>query len=116
MKAIDRIFGCLLLLGGIGHGFGSYAAYKDQPMSLLWALSASFAIFLLAAINLLRAGRKEDSALSWISFAGCAVWIGFAVCFGRLIGNMLDFRPLVNLIVTLVLAFFSLRSARMKKA
>lgn len=116
MKAIDRIFGCLLLLGGIGHGFGSYAAYKDQPMSLLWALSASFAVFLLAGINLLRAGRIGDTALNWISFAGCIVWIGFAICFGRLIGNMLDFRPLINLTVTLVLAAFSLKSARMKKS
>ena len=111
MKALDRVFGCLLFLGGIGHGLGSYQAYKNQPMALLWALSASFALWLLAAVNLLRAGRTADRALGWISFAGCIVWIAFVLWFGTLIGNFLDFRPLVNLIITLALAGFSLRSA-----
>ncbi len=111
MKALDRVFGWLLVLGGIGHGLGSYKAYSNQPMDLLWALSASFAIWLLAAVNLLRAGRKGDRALAWISFAGCVVWSGFAVWFGVLIGNVFDFRPMGNLIITLVLAVFSLRSA-----
>lgn len=111
MRMLDRAFGCLLMLGGVGHGIGSYKAYKDEPMSLLWALSASFAIWLLAAVNLLRAGRVRDHALSWISFAGCLAWIGLAAWFGMLIGNMLDFRPLGNLIITVVLAAFSLRSA-----
>jgi hypothetical protein len=111
MRALDRVFGVLLILGGCGHGLGSYEAYKNQPANLLWALSASFAMWLLAAINLLRAGRQRDHALSWICFAGCLVWIGFVIWFGRLIGNMLDFRVLVNLIVTGVLAAFSIRSA-----
>ena len=111
MKALDRVFGCLLFLGGIGHGLGSYQAYRNQPMSLLWALSATFAVWLLAALNLLRAGRTADRALSWISFAGCIIWIAFVLWFGVLIGNFLDFRPLVNLIIALALAGFSLRSA-----
>ena len=111
MKAIDRTFGCLLAIGGILHGFGSWAAYRDQPMALLWALSASFAVLLLAAVNLLRAARPGDRALGWVSFAGCLVWIGFVVCFGILIGNVLDFRPLIHLILTAVLAAFSVRTA-----
>lgn len=111
MKLIDRAFGCLMVLGGIGHGFGAHNAYRNDAMAMLWALSASFAVILLAAVNLLRAGRKGDRSLAWISFAGCVVWIGFVVWFGRLIGNMFDFRPLVNLIITLALAIFSLRSA-----
>jgi hypothetical protein len=111
MKALDRAFGCLMVLGAFGHGLGSYRAYASQPMTLLWALSASFAGLLLAAVNLLRAGRKGDRALAWISFFGCIVWIGFVVCFGLLIRNMFDFRPLVNLVITAALAIFSLRSA-----
>ena len=111
MRALDRVFGCLLFLGGIGHAFGSYQTYSGEPMHLLWALSASFAVFLLAAINLLRTARTGDRVLAWISFAGCLVWLGFVFWFGRLIGNVFDFRPLVNAILTLVLAFFSLRSA-----
>ena len=111
MKALDRVFGYLMILGGIGHGLGSFRAYSKQPASLLWALSASFALFLLAALNLLRAWRPGDRVLAWTSFAGCLVQIGFVVWFGQLIGNMFDFRPLVNLIITLALAIFSLRSA-----
>jgi hypothetical protein len=111
MKVLDRMFGCLMVLGGIGHGLGSYRAYGNQPMVLLWALSASFAVFLLAALNLLRSGRKRDRTLAWISFGGCVVQICFALEFGRLIGNVFDFRPLGNFIIALGLAVFSLRSA-----
>lgn len=111
MKPLDRVFACLLILGGIGHGLGSYKAYSKDPMALLWALSASFAVFLLAAVNLLRVGREGDRPLAWISTVGCVVWIGFVLWFGRLIGNLLDFRVLVNLIITVALAFFSLRGA-----
>lgn len=107
MMAIDRLFGCLMFLGGIGHGIGSYQFYKSQPMNLLWALSAFFATFLLAALNLLRTGRPGDRLLAWSSFVGCLLQAGFAVTFGRLIGNMLDFRPLVSAIIALVLAAFS---------
>jgi hypothetical protein len=111
MKTLDRICGALLAAGGILHGFGSYAAYHGQPMVLLWALSASFAILLLAALNLVRSGRPADRPLAWICFAGCLVWIIFAVWFGKLIGNVLDFRPLVQALVSAILAAFSLRTA-----
>jgi hypothetical protein len=116
MKLLDRLFGWLMLLGGMGHGFGSYMAYKNDHVTLLWAWSASFAMFLLAAVNLLRAGRKGDRPLASISLAGCLVWIGFVVWFGKLLGNMLDFRPLVNLVIAAVLAGFSVRSLAQEKA
>jgi hypothetical protein len=83
-------------------------------MNLLWALSASFATFLLAAINLLRTGRTGDRTLAWISFAGCVVQVAFAISFGLLIANIFDFRPLATAIIALVLAAFSLRSATQK--
>jgi hypothetical protein len=114
MRILDRLFCGLMFLGGIGHGIGSYQFYRSQPMNLLWALSASFATFLLAAINLLRTGRTGDRTLAWISFAGCFVQIGFAVSFGLLIGNVFDFRPLTTAIIALVLASFSLRSVTQK--
>lgn len=116
MKLLDRIFSCLLALGAIGHGFGTYAAYRGNSMGLLWALSASFAVLLLAAVNLLRTSRDGDRALASISFVGCLVWIGFVLCFAHLIGNFLDFRFLIHFIVTTVLALFSLRSALGKPA
>ena len=111
MAILDRIFGCLLILGGLGHAFGSFHAYGNNPMSLLWALCASLFGFLLAAVNLLRAGRRHDPALAWISFFGCLAWAAFVVWFGAIIGSFADFRVLINLIVTLALAAFSVRSA-----
>jgi hypothetical protein len=111
MRIADRIFGWLLLLGGLGHGLGSLKAYMHKPELLLWAECAMLAGWLLAAINLLRAGRPGDRTLAWVSFAGCLGWVIVAVAFGRLIDNMLDFRPLTNLILAVVLAGFSLRTA-----
>lgn len=111
MKALDRVFGGLLFLGGIGHSLGSYKAYSGDHMVLLWAWSASLAIFLLAAVNLLRAGRTTDRSLAWISLVACLAWVVFAIWFGRLIGNVFDPRPLGNAVIALVLAIFSLRTA-----
>lgn len=111
VRKIDRVFGWLLALSGVGHGFGAYNTYHAQPATLIWALSTSFAVFLLAAFNIVRAGRTHDRTLAWISFAGCLVWMGFVIWFGILIGNMLDFRACLNLVITVALAGFSLRSA-----
>lgn len=116
MRALDRVFGGLLFLGGIGHSLGSYKAYRGDHMVLLWAWSASLAVFLLAAVNLLRAGRNADRSLAWISFVACVVWIGFAIWFGRLIGNVFSPRPLGNAVITLLLAIFSLRTALLANA
>lgn len=116
MKIVDRAFGYLLGLGGILHGIGSWAAYHRQPAMLLWALATSFAVLLLAAINILRSARPGDDALAWISFAGCLIWIGFVLWFGAILGNFFDFRPLTHLVLTLVLAGFSLRAALPSRA
>jgi hypothetical protein len=111
MRGIDRVFGVLLGIGGVLHGFGSWAALHTQPGSLLWAWSASFAVLLLAAINLLRTVRPGDAVLAWICFAGCITWIGFCLWFGALLHNFLDFRPLIQMILAAVLAVFSVRTA-----
>jgi exosortase/archaeosortase len=46
-----------------------------------------------------------------VSFAGCLGWLVVVIAFGKLIGNYFDFRPLIQGIVTLALAGFSLRTA-----
>ena len=111
MKVVDRVFGWLLVLGVFGHATGCWFAYKNKPELLLWSECATLAGLLLAAVNLLRVGRSGDSTLVWVSFFGCVAWVVIAVSFGRLIDNMLDFRPLINLVLALGLAGFSLRSA-----
>lgn len=111
MKIVDRIFGWILALGCLGHATGSFLAYRHSPELLLWSESATLAGMLLAALNLLRAGRPDDRVLGWVSFAGCLGWLVFVIAFGKLIGNYLDFRFLIQGIVTLALAAFSLRTA-----
>ena len=66
---------------------------------------------LLAGLNLLRVGRPGDHALAWVSFAGCIGQLIAVIAFGKLIGNYLDFRFVIQGIVTLALAGFSLRTA-----
>ena len=116
MKAIDRVFGVLLGIGGILHGLGSWEAFHTHPENLIWALSASFAVLLLAAINLLRTSRPGDSALAWICLAGCLTWIGFCLWFGAVIHNFFDFRPLTHIILAALLAIFSVRAATRRMA
>lgn len=111
-KRIDLLFGFLLALGGVAHGVGCWYAYHTQSGLLLWALCASFAVILLAAVNILRAFRQTDRPLAWICLAGCLVWIGFVLWFGRLLGNMFDWRALTHLILTTVLAVFCIQTIR----
>ena len=111
LLALDRFFSCLLIVGGIAHAFGAWSAFHSQPATLLWSEAAAFAIFLLAAINLLRSARPADRALAWISFAGCLVWAGFALAVGGLRGDFLYPPAVANVVDSLILANFSLRTA-----
>jgi hypothetical protein len=110
VKILDRICGWLLILGGCGHTMGSYNAYKNEPMTLLWALSASIAGVLLATLNLLRVGRPADRSLAWVCVVGNLVWLVFVYVFGRLIGNLLDFRVVIQACITILLLILSVRT------
>lgn len=109
-RIVDRVFGVALVIAALGHLFGSFAKYAVGSTELIWAVSASAFAILLAAINLLRAGRPGDRALAWICLIGCIAWIVLALAFNLSIGNIFDPRGLTHAIVTAVLAFFSLRT------
>jgi hypothetical protein len=109
LKVLDRVLSCLLILGGVGHTFGSLQAYKNDQMTLLWSLSASLFVFLLGAVNLVRAGRDRDTALSWVCLVGGVCHIVSSLRFGFLIGNFFDFRPLIFVIITLGLCAMCVR-------
>ena len=110
MKILDRILSCLLLLGGIGHTIGSLHFYKSDQMTLLWSLCASLFVFLFAAVNLIRAGRPHDTALAWVCLVAGLGWIAASLRFGVLIGDLLDFRPLIFGVITLGLCAFCIRT------
>jgi hypothetical protein len=110
LKIIDRILSCLLIVGGIGHTFGALHFYKNDQVTLLWALSASLFLFLLAAVNLIRAGRPDDPALAWVCLVGALCWLAASLRFGALVGSFLDFRVVMFIVITLGLSAFCLRS------
>src|SRR5262245_25287476 len=107
MKAVDRIFGWLLVLGSVLHCGGSFAVYKSKPDLFLWAEAGGLAGLLVAALNILRVSRPNDRPLAWVSFAGCLGHLAVAIGFGAVIGNPFDPRPLTHAIIALVLAAFS---------
>jgi hypothetical protein len=111
MRAIDRAFAVLLFVGAILHAYGSFSGYSIGSETLVWSLSGSLAAILLAVLNFLRAGRAEDRALAWITFAGSVGWVAVALGFGAAIGNVLDPRVLWHAISAGVLAAFSLTTA-----
>lgn len=110
MKTVDYVFGWLLVVASLMHGAGSVVAYRHKPELLLWAEAATLAGLLLAAINLLRAGRHGDRVLAWVSCAGCVGWIVVAFGFGRLVGTFFDPRAVSHEAIALVLLVFSFRS------
>ena len=111
LPTIDRTAGWLLVIGALLHGYGSYLAYPSLSANLVWAWSGTVAALLLAAVNLLRASRPDDGPLAWISLAGCLLWIGIVGAFAATLPTPIDPRPLYHLIVTLILAALSLRTA-----
>lgn len=110
LKILDRVLSCLLILGGIGHTLGSFQFYKSDQMTLLWSLCASLFVFLFAAVSLIRAGRPLDSALAWVCLVAGLCWIAASLRFALLIGNLLDFRPLIFGVLTLGLCGFCVRT------
>ena len=110
LKTVDRGLAWLLVVGALLHAMGSWAGYRNSPATLLWALSGSVEGLLLGALNLLRVGRPHDRPLAWVCFGGCLAHIAVALGFGKVIGNVLDPRVLINAIDAAALAALSLRT------
>lgn len=110
MLWLDRVLAILFILGGVGHSFGSFFAFKNNELELLWALCASLFVFLLGALNLLRTRRLGDGPLAWICLAGCLCWIAASVRFASLMGSYLEPHALIFSILSLGLCVFSVRS------
>jgi hypothetical protein len=110
MTKIDRGLAWLLVLGAAGHLVGSWIGYRQQPETLVWALSGSLAALLVAAINLLRVGRPHDRALAAVSVAASLAWTAVALAFGNAIANVLDARVLMHAVSAALLAAMSVRT------
>ncbi len=108
LKTIDRVFGCLLVLGACGHTAGTLMWLKPMSGIFIWSLGSSLAGLLLGVLNLVRAGRPNDRTLAVITTIGTACWALLAVAFGASIGNVLDPRAAGHTIIALVLVAFGI--------
>jgi hypothetical protein len=111
LKNMDRALAGVLLMGALGHTFGSFEAYAREPKVLLWALCASVLVALLGALNLLRANRPGDHPLAWITVAGTACWLVVSIAFDILIDKPFDPRVVIFSLASFGLIGFGLRSA-----
>jgi len=99
------------MVAGAGlHVAGSFATYTNAPDALLWSLSAGAYEALLGALNLVRASRRRDAALAWLTLLGGIFWLGVVISFARLVGNPFDLRVLLQGAVTFVPTALSLRT------
>lgn len=110
LKWIDRICAAFLLLGLFGHSYGSYLAYRDQPVTLVWALSGSCLVGLVGSLNMARTFRPGDRMLAWFCAAGALMWGTISVGFGLAMGNVFDAKVVAFAIACLILIFSSLRT------
>jgi hypothetical protein len=110
LKAIDRVFGALLILAACGHTAGTVLRTPFMSGIFVWSLGSSLAAFLLAALHLVRAGRPWDRPLAGIAAVGTACWILVALGFGVSIGNVVDPRVMTQAGVSAVLVGFSVRT------
>lgn len=111
MHTADRVFGWLMVVSAALHCVGTFAAHLSAETTL-WALAAGLGELLLAALNLLRAGRPADRTLASVTLAGNLGWLIVVLAFGRLVGNYADYRVLIQGAVTLVLLGMSMRTLR----
>jgi len=106
-RIIDRIFGILLALASCGHTVGTILWTEPLSGIFIWSLGSSLAGGLLAALNIVRAGRPNDKTLAVITGIGTACWTLVAFGFGVSIHNVLDPRPLGHVGISIILVVFS---------
>jgi len=116
LRTVDKIFGCLSILGTLGHTVGTILWAPFLSGIFVWSMGASLGGFVLGALNLLRAGRPTDRPLAWITAIGTAGTVLVALGFGKSIGNCFDPRVVGNVVISTVLVLFSLRTLRTKKS
>ena len=110
MNLADRIFGWLMVISALLHGFGSYQLLPRLSELQIWSFSGALAALLLGALHLMRVGRPGDRMLTMVALAGSVAWVAIALSFGIAVGNVLDPRALIHATVALVLGMFAVRS------
>ncbi len=110
MKATDIVFSCLLIGFALIHGAGAWFNHHAEVETEIWLLAGGLAQVFLAAINLLRVGRPDYKALAAVSLAACIAWLALITAFGVMLHKFSNPHVSLLLLITLVLALFSLRT------
>jgi len=110
MKLLDRIFGWLLVVLVALHCVGTFYFHALLSPIFVQSLSGGIAGFLVAALNLLRAGRPLDRPVAILATVGALAWVAIGILFGVSIGNPLDPRGLAHAVVALALVAFGVRT------
>jgi hypothetical protein len=112
LKNVDRIFGGLLILAGLGHTAGTILWTEFLSGIFVWSMGSALAAILLGVLNIVRAGRPQDKTLAAITVIGTFAWIFVTFGFSLSIHNLADPRPLGHEIISAVLLIFGIASLR----
>lgn len=115
-RMVDSTLSALLFLGAWAHAYGAFKTYPVPSEVLVWSLSGSLTVMLLAVLNGLRISRPDDAALAWICCAGCVGWAAVALAHGAVIGHLFDPRVVYQVVVALALADRSVMTATRRAA
>jgi len=99
LTMLGRALAVILMIGGLLHGYGSFASYEAGSTALVWSLgSAAFAVF-LGALAFHANRRPAERGFIAILIVGLAAWFVTVLGFGLAIGNVVDPRVLYHLVV-----------------
>lgn len=113
LAKVDRAFSWALIILSAGHGFlGTLLSSDLNASSTVWSFSGSIAAWLIAAMNLLRAGRPDDKAIAWVALAGTFSWLGLMFWLAHAAQMWGDIRIWLFVFVSVGLGLFSWRTLR----
>ena len=107
LRIVDRIFRILLALVSFCHAVGAILWTGPHSGIFIWSSGSALAGGLLAALNIVRAGRPNEKTFAVITGIGTACWALVTVGFGLSIHNVLDPRPLGHFVISIILSVFS---------
>src|SRR5262245_48458023 len=108
MKKVEYGLCALLALFALGHLAGTLTGYKPGTDVFVWSLSATFFVFAIVFLHVLRLRRPGDGLIRLGAIVFTAIWAVLALMFGWSQGNILDPRVLLHAAASVALMGTSL--------
>lgn len=102
MTLLRYVMCAALVLGMLGHLYGTFAFYTPGTDTFVWSLSGGALVACVIAMNIFAVSGSRAQ----VAAAGLAAlaWAGLALAFGSAIGNPADPRVIAHVVPSLVLA------------